>query len=83
MKKIITSVLIIAVWLVVCGCLFSGDHPTGHANSMLSKEAMITTVGGAPTWACFGVGLVFGAALATGNGFAAFTAAIYIATNCT
>jgi hypothetical protein len=83
MKKIMTSILIVAVWLAACGSLFSGDHPTVPTKHPLSHDAMIIAVGGAPMWACFGVGLAFGAALATMNGFAAFTAAIYLATNCT
>ena len=83
MKKIITSVLIVAIWLAVCGSLFSGDHPTVPAKSLLSHDAMITTVGGAATWACFGVGLILGASLATMNGFAAMSAAIFLATSCT
>jgi len=83
MKRIISSILIVALWLVVCGSLFSGDHPTVPAKHLLSNDAMIISVGGAPMWACFAMGLILGFTIATGNFVAALTAGVYLGTNCT
>ena len=83
MKELISSILIAALWLAICGSLFPGDHPTVPAKHPLSQNGMIVTMGGAPMWACFAMGLALGFAITTANVVAAFTAGVYIAANCT
>lgn len=39
-------------------------------------------IGGEKEVLCFGAGLIFGFALATGNGFAAFSAFLFLLGNC-
>jgi len=55
---------------------------TIYSTTPLNNLQLTQSIGGAPMWACFGMGLIFGAAVASGNGFAAVGSFIYIANNC-
>jgi len=95
MNKLVSLVLFLSVFLTIAVSAVPAASKVHHRATPtvqavrsvpLSASAMgsgdLVGANEAPAWACFGMGLLFGASVATGNAFTAIGSLVYIGTNC-